>query len=52
MGASEWGKPPNALKGKRGRERRRRRRKGRYWWSFTLFLKMKDQRPKRQNLQN
>jgi hypothetical protein len=25
MGASEWGKPPNALKGKRDRERRRRR---------------------------
>jgi hypothetical protein len=27
MGASEWGKPPNVLKGKRDRERRRRRRK-------------------------
>jgi hypothetical protein len=25
MGASEWGKPPTALKGKRGRERRRYR---------------------------
>jgi hypothetical protein len=24
MGASEWGEPPNALKGKRGRERIRR----------------------------
>jgi hypothetical protein len=32
MGASEWkgrGKPPNGLKGKRGRERRRRRRRRR-----------------------
>jgi hypothetical protein len=29
MGASEWGKPPNAVKGKRGRERRRRRRRRR-----------------------
>jgi hypothetical protein len=27
MGASEWGKPPNVLRGKRGRERRRRRSK-------------------------
>jgi hypothetical protein len=25
MGASEWDKPPNALRGKRGRERKRRR---------------------------
>jgi hypothetical protein len=29
MGASELGKPPNALKGKSGRERRRRRRRRR-----------------------
>jgi hypothetical protein len=27
MGASEWGKPPSALKGDRGRERRKKKKK-------------------------
>jgi hypothetical protein len=42
MGASEWGKTPNALKGKRYGERRRRRRRSehrRIWLvSYAAYI--------------